>query len=165
MFEKETSPAIERVPISPPHLLRIVALSRQPDLHGECTYGRLSRTSYEKRGLAASQAFPPKKKERERERGGKKGRKREEESRTRARARVYACVLFIANSIHTDELHRNAPPIVRPPLDLDSHPVQVNLPRRSFYWKRVRITPMAFRSFHASFGVDHRLRGNKMGSV
>lgn len=40
---KETSPAIERVPISPPHLLRIVALSRQPDLHGECTYGRLSR--------------------------------------------------------------------------------------------------------------------------
>ena len=68
MFEKETSPAIERVPISPPHLLRIVALSRQPDLHGECTYGRLSRTSYEKRGLAASQAFPPKKKERERER-------------------------------------------------------------------------------------------------
>jgi len=24
------------------HLLRIVALSRQPDLHGECTYGRLS---------------------------------------------------------------------------------------------------------------------------
>lgn len=165
MFEKETSPAIERVPISPPHLLRIVALSRQPDLHGECTYGRLSRTSYEKRGLAASQAFPPKKKERERERGGKKGRKREEEGRTRARARVYACVLFIANSIHTDELHRNAPPIVRPPLDLDSHPVQVNLPRRSFYWKRVRITPMAFRSFHASFGVDHRLRGNKMGSV
>ena len=169
MFEKETSPAIERVPISPPHLLRIVALSRQPDLHGECTYGRLSRTSYEKRGLAASQAFPPKKKERERERErerreeGKK--KRGGGSNSRARARVYACVLFIANSIHTDELHRNAPPIVRPPLDLDSHPVQVNLPRRSFYWKRVRITPMAFRSFHASFGVDHRLRGNKMGSV
>lgn len=27
---------------SPSHLLRIVALSRQPDLHGECTYGRLS---------------------------------------------------------------------------------------------------------------------------
>jgi len=25
-----------------PHLLRIVALSRQPDLHGECTYGCLS---------------------------------------------------------------------------------------------------------------------------
>lgn len=37
---------------SPPHLLRIVALSRQPDLHAECTYGRLYRGPYEKRDAA-----------------------------------------------------------------------------------------------------------------
>lgn len=59
LVRKETSPAIERVPISPPHLLRIVALSRQPDLHGECTYGRLYRGPYEKRD--ATLAFAEKK--------------------------------------------------------------------------------------------------------
>lgn len=97
LVRKETSPAIERVPISPPHLLRIVALSRQPDLHGECTYGRLYRGPYEKRD--ATLAFAEKK-------GKKKIGKKEERG---LNSRAHACVLFIANSIHPDQLHRNAP--------------------------------------------------------
>lgn len=75
-----------------PHLLRIVALSRQPDLHGECTYGRLS-TWYEKReaprGIyGASHPVPygpvSGKEGRARERAREKERKSESESFDRA---------------------------------------------------------------------------------
>lgn len=41
------------------HLLRIVALSRQPDLHGECTYGRLSTGMKSGRRQGASTAPLP----------------------------------------------------------------------------------------------------------
>ena len=91
------------------------------------------------------------KKEEKRKRAKKKRREKEEDeergpnshSRARVRVRPFHREFY---SI-PDELHRKRATIVRPPLDLDSQPVEVNLARRSFYWEFARITPMALSFF------------------
>ena len=94
---------------SPPHLLRIVALPRQPDLHGECTYGLVYRGPYEKRD--ARPCFS------------------EKRTSSRARVRPFHREFYSAGA----ELHRNVARLFARPLDLDSPTVQVNLATRSFY--------------------------------